>query len=171
VWAILAGSGVGLLASTFGRLYSSTYYAMRDTRTPLRFALVRLAFTVVLGLASALIIPKMLGISMQWGAVGLTASAGVAGWIEFHLLRRGINKKLGATGVTLSLMAKLWTAAGIAACAAGVVEHYLPAVGPIITAIVVLATYGVIYFAATFMLRIRTCRDVVGKLLRRVGFR
>ena len=36
--AILAGSGgVGLLASTFGRLYSSTYYAFKDTRTPLRF--------------------------------------------------------------------------------------------------------------------------------------
>ena len=171
VWAILAGSGVGLLASTFGRLYSSTYYAMRDTRTPLRFALVRLAFTAVLGLASALLIPKALGISMQWGAVGLTASAGVAGWIEFHLLRRGMNKKLGATGVTLPLMAKLWTAAGVAACAAGALELYLPAAGPIVAAVFVLATYGVIYFAVTFMLRIRTCRDVVGKLLRRAGFR
>jgi putative peptidoglycan lipid II flippase len=34
VWAILAGSSVGLLASTLGRLYSSTYYALHDTRTP-----------------------------------------------------------------------------------------------------------------------------------------
>ena len=41
VWGILAGSAVGLLASTLGRLYSSTYYALRDTRTPLRYALVR----------------------------------------------------------------------------------------------------------------------------------
>src|SRR6266550_2589547 len=41
VWAILAGSTVGLLASTLGRLYSSTYYALRDTRTPLRYAIVR----------------------------------------------------------------------------------------------------------------------------------
>src|SRR5579884_3604185 len=32
VWAILAGSAVGLLASTMGRLYSSAYYALRDTR-------------------------------------------------------------------------------------------------------------------------------------------
>ena len=36
VWGILAGSSVGLLASTMGRLYSSAYYALRDTRTPLR---------------------------------------------------------------------------------------------------------------------------------------
>ena len=38
VWGILAGSAVGLLASTLGRLYASTYYALRDTRTPLRYA-------------------------------------------------------------------------------------------------------------------------------------
>ena len=41
VWGILAGSTVGLLASTLGRLYSSTYYALRDTRTPLRYAIIR----------------------------------------------------------------------------------------------------------------------------------
>ena len=46
VWGILAGSAVGLLASTLGRLYSSTYYALRDTRTPLRFAVVRVALTI-----------------------------------------------------------------------------------------------------------------------------
>jgi putative peptidoglycan lipid II flippase len=44
VWTILAGAAVGLLASTLGRLYSSTYYALRDTRTPLRYAVLRVAF-------------------------------------------------------------------------------------------------------------------------------
>src|ERR1700738_2501099 len=41
VWGILAGSTVGLLASTLGRLYSSGFYALRDTKTPLRFAVLR----------------------------------------------------------------------------------------------------------------------------------
>src|SRR5436190_4108044 len=49
VWAILAGSAIGLLASTLGRLYSSTYYALRDTKTPLRYAIVRVLLTTVLG--------------------------------------------------------------------------------------------------------------------------
>src|SRR5262249_15626683 len=49
VWGILAGASVGLLATTLGRLYSSTYYALRDTRTPLRFAMVRVVLTTVLG--------------------------------------------------------------------------------------------------------------------------
>ena len=35
VWAILAGASVGLLAITLARLYSSAFYSMRDTRTPL----------------------------------------------------------------------------------------------------------------------------------------
>ncbi len=49
VWSIVAGSSVGLLASTLGRLYSSTYYALRDTRTPLQFAVIRVALTTGLG--------------------------------------------------------------------------------------------------------------------------
>ena len=93
VWAILAGSAVGLLASTLGRLYSSTYYALRDTRTPLRFALRARGADDRAGLpvrASA-----SAGCSDRaaiWGAAGLTASAGLAGWIEMLLLRRAMRR-------------------------------------------------------------------------------
>ena len=57
VWAILAGSAIGLLASTWGRLYASTYYAVQDTRTPLRFAVVRVALTLVMGYVFAMYLP------------------------------------------------------------------------------------------------------------------
>ena len=67
VWGILAGSAVGLLASTLGRLYSSTYYALRDTRTPLRYAIVRVALTTVLGYVFAIPLPRWLGISSALG--------------------------------------------------------------------------------------------------------
>ena len=43
VWGILAGSSVGLLATTTARLYSSAFYALQDTRTPFRFAVVRVS--------------------------------------------------------------------------------------------------------------------------------
>ena len=87
VWGILAGSAVGLLASTMGRLYASTYYALHDTRTPLRFAVLRVALTIGLGYLFALPLPRALGLDPRWGAAGLTASAGIAGWIEFLLLQ------------------------------------------------------------------------------------
>lgn len=171
VWAIIAGSGVGLLASTFGRLYSSTYYALRDTRTPLRFALVRLVVTAALGLASALILPGMLGISPQWGTAGLTASAGIAGWVEFHLLRRKMNRTLGRTGVSVSTMAKLWSAACLAALVACAIEYLVPGYGPIITAIYVLGIYGITYFALTYLMHIPECEALFAKVLRRLGRR
>src|SRR5437762_7510527 len=102
VWGILAGSAIGLLASTLGRLYSSTYYALRDTRTPLRYAIVRVVLTTVLGYISAIPLPRWLGIAPLWGTAGLTASAGIAGWVEMLLLRSTLNGRLGATGLPVS---------------------------------------------------------------------
>ena len=76
VWAVLAGSGVGLLAATMGRLYNSAFYALFDTRTPLRFAIIRVVLTLVLGYLCAIPLPPMLGIAQKWGVAGLTVSAG-----------------------------------------------------------------------------------------------
>src|SRR5262249_43477404 len=95
VWGILAGSAVGLLASTLGRLYAASYYALRDTRTPLRYALVRVTLTAALGYMAAMHLPVLLAIPLRWGAAGLTASAGVAGWVEMLLLRRSLNARIG----------------------------------------------------------------------------
>src|SRR5215212_3201622 len=61
VWGILAGSAVGLLASTLGRLYASTYYALKDTRTPLRYAVLRVGLTIVLGYVFAIQVPPLAG--------------------------------------------------------------------------------------------------------------
>src|SRR3989449_5769763 len=57
VWGILAGSTIGLLASTLGRLYSLTHYALHDTRTPLRYSVVRVALTPAPGFLFALPLP------------------------------------------------------------------------------------------------------------------
>jgi len=115
VWQILIGSTVGLLASTMGRLYSSTFYAMRDTRTPLRYAVVRVILTTGLGYFFALVLPGLLGLDRKIGAAGLTASAGLAGGGEFYLLRREMDKRIGRTRLVPARMARLWGAALTAA--------------------------------------------------------
>jgi putative peptidoglycan lipid II flippase len=115
VWQILIGSTVGLLASTMGRLYSSTFYAMRDTKTPLRYAVVRVILTTGLGYFFALLLPGLLGLDRKLGAAGLTASAGLAGWVEFYLLRREMDKRIGRTRLVPARMARLWGAALTAA--------------------------------------------------------
>ena len=66
-WGIMAGSAVGLLAQTQGRLYSSTFYALKDTRTPLRFAMIRIALTAILGYVASKYAPGWLGLDVKWG--------------------------------------------------------------------------------------------------------
>ena len=167
VWGILAGSAVGLLASTLGRLYSSAYYALRDTKTPLWFALVRVVLTTGLGAAAALVLPRALSLDLKWGAAGLTASAGIAAWVEFTLLRRTLNRRIGRTGLSAAFLAKLWGSALVAAAAAWGVKLGLGVGHPILLAIAALVPYGVVYFALTMWLAIPEARTVLETGLRR----
>ncbi len=166
VWGILAGATVGLLASTLGRLYSSTYYALRDTRTPLRFAIVRVVLTTVLGYFCALPLPRMLGIEARWGVAGLTISAGIASWVEFHLLRRTLNRRIGRTGLPADYLAKLWAMALVAAAAGWAIHRYGGNHRPIPLALIVLGPYGIIYFAGTWALGLTEARALFGRLAR-----
>jgi putative peptidoglycan lipid II flippase len=166
VWAILAGSAVGLLASTLGRLYSSTYYALHDTRTPLRYAIVRVALTTVLGYLCALPLPRLLGIDPKWGVAGLTASAGIAGWVEFVLLRRTLNKRIGQTGLASSYVGKLWLGATAGAGAGWAFKLLLGPWHPIPLAIAVLGAYGTTYFGITAAFGLPEARNVIGRLVR-----
>jgi putative peptidoglycan lipid II flippase len=154
VWAVLAGSSVGLLAVTMGRLYSSAYYALWDTRTPLKFALIRVALTGVLGYLCALVLPGLLGFDSRWGVVGLTASAGVSGWAEFALLRSGLNRRIGATGTDSIFMRQLWLIAVTAGIVALAAKLYLAPISPRLRALIVLPIYVSAYLGAARWLRV-----------------
>jgi putative peptidoglycan lipid II flippase len=164
VWGILAGSAVGLLASTMGRLYAATYYAMHDTRTPLRFALLRVGLTIVLGYVFALPLPRALGVDPRWGAAGLTASAGLAGWIEFLLLRGTLARRIGPADVSGKLLGQLWGAALAAAAIAWTVRLALPGAHPVAGALAVLGAYGAVYFLVTDRVGIPEARAVMRRL-------
>jgi putative peptidoglycan lipid II flippase len=166
VWGILAGATVGLLASTLGRLYSSTYYALRDTRTPLRFAIVRVVLTTVLGYLCALPLPRLLGIEPRWGVAGLTISAGIASWVELHLLRRTLNRRIGPTGLPAGYLAKLWGTALVAAAAGWAIHRFGGSHGPIRFALLVLGSYGIIYLVGTWAMGLPEARALLGRLRR-----
>jgi peptidoglycan biosynthesis protein MviN/MurJ (putative lipid II flippase) len=167
VWRILAGSSVGLLASTLGRLYSSTYYAFRDTRTPLRYAVIRVALTTVMGYLFAIPLPRLLGLAHEWGAAGLTASAGIAGWVEMLLLRATLNARIGRTGLPAPYVAQLWGSAIAGAAVAWGVKIALPSMHPIVTAVLVLGPYGAAFFAMTLVLRIPEASTALARVVKR----
>jgi putative peptidoglycan lipid II flippase len=189
VWYILVGSTVGLLATTLGRLYSSAYYALGDTRTPLKFATIRVILTASLGylfaiplrpLIVALVhflgmpIPNVPGGPLALGAVGLTASAGMAGWVEFFLLRRGIQRRIGRTESAASFELKLWAAAiaaGVAALAADrffvhpMLFHRVP-FATIVEALLAAGIFGLVYFAVAAVLGVHEVRSFVRRFRR-----
>jgi putative peptidoglycan lipid II flippase len=169
VWGILAGSTVGLLASTLGRLYSSGFYALRDTRTPLRFAIIRVVLTTILGYLSALPLPRLLGIDPRWGVAGLTISAGIASWVEFTLLQRGIRRRTGHVGLAISFLIQVWIAALLAAAAARGLLYVLGPRGHILLAVLVLSLYGLVFFAVSLALKLPEARSMIGMFGRRFG--
>jgi putative peptidoglycan lipid II flippase len=169
VWGILAGSTVGLLASTLGRLYSSGFYALRDTRTPLRFAMVRVGLTTLLGYLAALPLPRLLGFEQRWGVAGLTISAGIASWVEFTLLQRGLRGRIGHVGLPISFLIQVWIAALIAAGAARGLLFALGHRKPLVLAVPVLGLYGALFFAVSLGLKLPEARSMLGLLSRRFG--
>jgi len=167
VWAVLAGSTVGLLASTLGRLYSSAFYALRDTRTPLKFASLRVFLTLILGYFCALPLPRMLHIDPRWGVAGLTASAGIAGWVEFALLRSRLGQRIGRAPISLEFLAKVWSSALISAGVGYLLKIRLTFLHPIPLALVVLGVYGITFFALAAMLRVPEVSGSFRRFLRR----
>jgi putative peptidoglycan lipid II flippase len=156
VWGILAGSAIGLVASTQARLYSVAHYSIGDTKTPLRFALIRIFAVTVLGWFCALVLPLRLGIPAIWGAAGLTASAGVSGWMEFALLRHSFNRRIGWTGIPPSHLARLWAAALLAGASGFALKSIVPSQWtPLARGAIVLPVYGAVFMLMAFALGLR----------------
>ncbi|HTG49625.1 MAG TPA: hypothetical protein VL915_03980, partial [Gemmatimonadales bacterium] len=114
----------------------------------------------------ALPLPKALGLEQRWGAAGLTASAGIAGWIEFLLLRRALNARIGRTGIPVAHAARLWGAAGLGAAGAWALRAVLPVQGrPVVAAVALLGVFGLVYLGLTAAMGVAES----SRLVRRLG--
>jgi putative peptidoglycan lipid II flippase len=173
VWAILAGFAVGLLAATQGRLYSSAFYALRDTTTPFRIAVVRVALGTALGVGLAFALPPLLGLDRRYGVVGLALASGIAAWIEMLLLRRRLAPRIGGKlPLPWSFLLTIGGGAAVAAAAGWGARIGVTAVAsafhPGLQAAMVLAAFGVVYLAVTWLLGLGEARALTGRVLRRL---
>jgi putative peptidoglycan lipid II flippase len=187
LWLLLIGSSVGLLAMTMGRLYASAFWALKDTRTPLNFAIVRVALTASLGYWSSLVLPKQLGVAEELGAIGLLATAGIAAWVECMMLKRKLAERIGPaalplkTGLLLYALAIVGGAAGIAIKVLLVSSFGVrgestlkwagdvlpqPALPPILSAALILGPYGLLYFGLSWLFRFPEAVLLVDRVLR-----
>jgi putative peptidoglycan lipid II flippase len=169
VWIILAGSALGLAASTQGRLLSSAFYALGDTKRPLYAALVRVALTAAGGWAFALPLREALGYSAIWGAFALTASSAAAAWIEFFLLQRWLDRRIGRVPVPAKLGVGALVAAAIAGAAgygAGELALHLGA-KHWASALAAIPVFGAVYLGIMIVARVPEADAFTRRLRRR----
>jgi putative peptidoglycan lipid II flippase len=120
---------------------------------------------VVLGWTLGLAIPRALGIDPRWATAGLALGASIATWLEFILLRRGMNRRVGATGLDGALMLRLVAAALVGAGGAWTVHLVLPTIGRL-TGLASALTFGVLYLVTTSALGVPEARGFLRRAIR-----
>jgi putative peptidoglycan lipid II flippase len=149
VWGTLAGATIGLVPQSLGRLLTSAHYALADTRSPLRFAGLRVGFGLAFGLPAALFVPDLIGVDPKWGTAGLALGTALAASIEYQLLRRSLVRRVGSWRAPLDYWMKLWGSAALSAAVGWSLALLLGAAPPLITGLIVILVFAAVYFATT----------------------
>ncbi|MBW3671001.1 MAG: murein biosynthesis integral membrane protein MurJ [Acidobacteria bacterium] len=193
-WYLLGTFALGLLPITLARLYSSTFYAIRDTRTPLKIAAVRVV--VAAGLAyllaivfrpyfvaflnQALLVPLIqiheeVPATVSMGVLGVALGTVIGGWLEVFLLRRALAKRIGTLSLARRHELRLLAAALLSAAGAWfagrplmpfVVEQITSRFGinQIGAAVGVASIFGILYLVLTLMMGIPEAKKMVRRL-------
>jgi putative peptidoglycan lipid II flippase len=113
-------------------------------------------------------LPTALGVDPELGAPLLTATAGLAGWVEFLLLKRGLSARVGEASLPSELLLRLWGSAALAGGAGVLVRETCQRLGwlswPVLRAGAVFGAFGLVYLAATLALGIPEARGLIRRL-------
>ena len=128
---------------------------------------MRVVLTGLLGWIAAIVLPPTLNIDAKWGAAGLTATAGIAGWVEFAMLRRGLCKRIGHFHLQGGELMKLW-GAGLAAAVVGTGIRFGagPHLSPIPLALLAVPANAITYLAITSLWDIPEAAVLTGRIRR-----
>lgn len=166
LWATVAAAAVGLLGATLGRLYASTLYALRDARTPQRFAVVRVILNAMLGFGGALWLAPKLGLDTRWNVVLLALASGTAAWVEFTLLQREVRGRVGGGHLPLRRFGVLLGCALVAAATAWGTRLAFGMRTSFVAEATICAVFAAVYGAATLAAGVPEARAIVRRLRR-----
>jgi putative peptidoglycan lipid II flippase len=177
VYLALCGYSSGILATTSSRLLQNTFYALGDTRTPAKIAALRV------GAAAALALPLMFwldryplpprfgpqppGQQLYLGTLGLAIASGAGAWIELARLRAALRRRLPDFELPWRDDLRILLLALAAALPAALLWRLLPARPGLVTALPVLAAYGLLYLLAARLARRPELSAIAGRLGRR----
>jgi len=145
VGGVLAAYGVGLLGQATVKLFASGFYALRDTRTPVKIA----AFSLALSTGLAVVLMR------RYGPAGIALGSSLGSAVNVILHLRDLDRRIGAI-----LGVAEWRAVGASVVAAGAgaatgagAVHLAAGSGPVPVALLAVASFGVVYAALTLLLK------------------
>ncbi|NNM33198.1 MAG: hypothetical protein HKO53_09035 [Gemmatimonadetes bacterium] len=151
---VLAAYALGLPASGVSRVLSSSFYALRDTRTPASIAYVRIVVSG--GVGAALMVPFddfVIG-GLGLGAAGLGLGAATGAWLEWGLLRRSLGSRLGGLGPGLDRNLRRAAALFVASALGLGLRTVLPETGSVVRGILVVGPFALTYLVLTHWMNV-----------------
>ncbi len=166
VYLALCGYSTGILATTASRLLQNTFYALGDTRSPARIAVVRVATAALVAVPvmfwldrfrlPAIFGPQPPSQPLYLGVLGLSLASGAGAWMELARLRRVLRRHLPDFDIPWADNLRLILLALAAAVPAAGLWLWLARHGGRRTlpqAAAVLLVYGVLYLVAARLAR------------------
>jgi putative peptidoglycan lipid II flippase len=145
VASVLAAYGLGLVGQSTVKLFASGFYAMRDTRTPVKIA----AFSLVISTSLAWVL-------MRWlGAPGIALGSSIGASLSTTLHLRDLNGRIGSVlrGADWRAFGTTLMAGAAAGGAAFGASRLTATLGPVPRGALALSIFGIVYAAATLALK------------------
>jgi putative peptidoglycan lipid II flippase len=175
IYVILGGYTLGLLATTASRLLQNAFYALQDTRTPARIAVLRVVISTLVSLPLMFVLDRFAvasftdvaphGSPLFFGAVGLSLGATAGAWSELFWLRAVLYRQ---THVDLPWrpVTTMVGVALLAALPAALIWWLLSNWPPVLVAVCVLGAFAGIYLALAWVFRLSEMDVWAGRVLR-----
>lgn len=187
VATVLAAYALGLPATTPSRLLQNAFFALSDTRTPAKVAVLRVAVSVTVALPAMFLLDRLPvtalggmvpglspdslaggaeevgGRTLYLGATGLALGSAVGAWVELAVLLRALRRPLPELSLPWRGVLRQTALALAALAPAAALWLVLPRFHPALTTLLVVGLYAGVYLAAAQLLGVSELRAWLGR--------
>lgn len=179
VYLLLCAYSIGLLATSAARLLQNAFYALGDTRTPAKIAVLRLGASTLVALPVMFLLDDfrledLVGYAagpqtLHLGALGLAFGSATGAWVELWRLLEALRDRKIPFTMPWKRVAQMIGLATAALAVAALVWYLLPGWPLLVNALLVVGCYGVAYLAIAWQLGFSEINAWLGRYLHRLS--
>ncbi len=194
VWFVVAAYGLGMPANGASRMLANTLYAVGDTKSPARIAVVRVTLDAVFTLLLLFNLDRivvadhhLIGLDLfpdgfgplptatreldgvvRLGAVGSALGSALAAWVELGLLRRAVDRRVEGITSPFRVIGRLALAAALAFMVAAAIQLAVDPLPALLAAPIVVGGAGFTYAVVAFRTGAAEAHLVLGPVRRAI---